>query len=103
METTSLPKKELSLWHATDLKRRYPRLEKDMETDVVIVGGGISGLTLGYLLKKSGLKVIVLEKDLLASGSTGKTTGKVTSQHNLIYDKLRSRLGDKVAAIYGKV
>lgn len=50
---------------------------------------------------KSGLKVIVVEKDTIAAGVTGHTTGKVTSQHSLIYAKLEKRLGTETARIYG--
>ncbi len=93
-----LPSKELN----SREEPTYPRLNDDAETDVVIVGGGITGLTTAYLLKKSGLKVIVLEKHNLVSGTTGGTTGKVTSQHGLKYADLQARLGDETARLYGQ-
>lgn len=80
----------------------FPVLKADIETDVVIVGGGITGLSTGYLLKKSGLKVVVLEKHNLASGTTGATTGKVTSQHGLIYADLLKRFDFDTARLYGQ-
>lgn len=98
----SLPKEELSYWHGTSTSPDYHRLEDDIQTDAVVIGGGILGLTTAYLLKNSGLKVVVLEKDTLGAGSTGKTTGKVTSQHNLIYEKLLRQHGQKMATIYGE-
>jgi glycine/D-amino acid oxidase-like deaminating enzyme len=97
-----LPLKENSLWYDPSPQPLYPQLTADLETDVAILGGGISGLTVAYLLKQSGVKVVVVEKDILAAGSTGKTTGKVTSQHNLIYQALRSRLGAHTATIYAE-
>lgn len=97
----SIPDKEYSLWHASTNVRTFDQLREDMTVDAVIVGGGITGLTTAYLLKRSGLRVAVLEKDIVGAGSTGKTTGKVTSQHNLIYDKLTKRLGKEVATLYG--
>jgi glycine/D-amino acid oxidase-like deaminating enzyme len=72
-----------------------------MEADVAIVGGGITGLTAAYLLCQSGLSVVVLEKDTIGGGTTGRTTGKVTSQHNLIYKKLRDQRGKTHARNYG--
>ena len=39
------------------------------EVDVCVVGGGISGLTLGYLLKKSGHQVSVLEAEENVGGN----------------------------------
>jgi glycine/D-amino acid oxidase-like deaminating enzyme len=62
---------------------KYPSLNEDIEVDVVIVGAGIAGLTAAYVLKQSGRTVAVLEKNTIGSGTTSKTTGKVTSQHNV--------------------
>jgi len=95
---TELPDEETS----SIAEPTYPELKNDMETDVVIVGGGITGLNTAYLLKKSGLKVIVLEKHNLASGTTGGTTGKVTSQHSLKYADLLKRFGEHTARLYGQ-
>ncbi len=69
---------------------------------MAIVGAGITGLTAAYLLKQSGYNVAVLEKSTVGGGTTGRTTGKVTSQHNLIYDDLQKRLGTETARIYGE-
>jgi ribulose 1,5-bisphosphate synthetase/thiazole synthase len=80
-----LPDKEASLLKPEGFKSQYPKLGSDIEVDTVIVGGGITGMTSAYLLKKAGQKVAVLEKDCIGSGTTGHTTGKVTSQHNLMY------------------
>jgi glycine/D-amino acid oxidase-like deaminating enzyme len=97
-----LPTEETSCWQASDAKTKYPKLKKDLETDVVIVGGGITGLNTAYLLRQAGLSVVVVEKDRIGSGTTGRTTGKVTSQHNLIYEELSSRLGETIAKLYGE-
>lgn len=97
-----LPKKELSYWVKSTKDSQYLSLKGDREVDVAIVGGGIAGLTTAYLLKKEGLKVAVLEKQTLAAGVTGHTTGKVTSQHNLCYYKIQSDRGVKVAKAYGE-
>ncbi len=91
-----------SYWLTTTKSPGYPALLENAETDVVIIGAGIAGLTSAYLLKKAGLKVIVLEKDTIGAGVSGHTTGKITSQHNLIYNKLSKRLGEEKARMYGK-
>jgi glycine/D-amino acid oxidase-like deaminating enzyme len=97
-----LPDKEVSLVKPSGFKPKYRRLKSDIDVDTVIVGGGITGLTTAYLLKQAGQKVAVLEKDTIGSGTTGHTTGKVTSQHNLIYKELCERLGTKTAKLYGQ-
>src|SRR2546428_6658865 len=49
--------------------------------DVVIVGGGISGASIAYHLTKKGVRdVLVLERDRLGSGSTGKNAGGIRLQ-----------------------
>jgi glycine/D-amino acid oxidase-like deaminating enzyme len=75
-------------------------LRGDIECDVAIVGGGISGLNTAYQLKKAGLSVAVLEKNTIASGTTGGTTGKVTVQHGLVYAQLLQRFGKQVSQRY---
>src|SRR5687768_6287249 len=54
--------------------RRYPKLQKNVEYDVAIVGGGITGLTAAYLLKQAGQKVAVLDKGVVGGAETGYTT-----------------------------
>jgi ribulose 1,5-bisphosphate synthetase/thiazole synthase len=80
----NLPEHETSLWKSSITTTPYEALLNDLSVDVAIVGGGITGLTTAYLLKRSGVKVAVLEKNRIGSGTTGGTTGKVTSQHGLI-------------------
>jgi glycine/D-amino acid oxidase-like deaminating enzyme len=98
----SLPDKEAPYWFNSVAKPAYPALSGDLEVDAVIVGAGITGLTAAYLLKQAGMSVVVLEKDKVGSGTTGRTTGKVTSQHNLIYDDFQKRLGKRTARLYGE-
>ena len=63
-----------SLGMATTPATDYGPLRGDAETDVVVVGGGISGLTTALLLAQRGLSVAVVEGGRLAGGSTGYTT-----------------------------
>lgn len=82
-------------------KNKFNKLEKDISTDVCIVGAGIFGLTCGYYLTKQGYNVVILEKENdIASKTTGHTTAKITSQHNLIYKYLIDSLGKSMAKKY---
>jgi glycine/D-amino acid oxidase-like deaminating enzyme len=53
----------------------FPRLEADLETEVLIVGGGISGVTLAYTLADEGASVALLESGRLAGSATGRSAG----------------------------
>src|SRR5919106_1475665 len=46
--------------------------------DVAVIGGGIAGLTISYLLSKAGKKVTVNEDGYIGSGETGRTTAHIT-------------------------
>ncbi|WP_087972284.1 FAD-dependent oxidoreductase [Oceanobacillus rekensis] len=95
-----LPESPESYWKdSTDLPE-FPKLDKDIHVDVVIVGGGITGITSAYLLANKGLKVAVLEADRLLNGTTGHTTAKITAQHDLIYDELITNMGKSKARLY---
>jgi glycine/D-amino acid oxidase-like deaminating enzyme/nitrite reductase/ring-hydroxylating ferredoxin subunit len=96
----NLPQFPEPLWRAdTDLPA-YPPLTQNEDTEVVVVGGGISGITTAYLLAKEGLQVTLLEAGKLLNGTTGHTTAKITAQHDIIYDRLISHLGEERARMY---
>ncbi len=88
---------QLSYWHQTQKTKEYPRLEKDLETGVLIVGGGIAGLSAAYCLTQRGIKPVLVEADTLCAGTTGSTTGKMTLQHGVIYQNLMKKYGIGVA------
>ena len=56
----------------------FPKLDRDIDVDVVVVGGGFTGLTTAYLLAASGRSVAVLERDRCAQVDTGHTTAHLT-------------------------
>ncbi|MEU7109703.1 FAD-dependent oxidoreductase [Streptomyces sp. NPDC046215] len=79
-----------------------PALTADIEVDVVVVGGGMAGLSTAWELIEAGRSVAVLEADRLAAGVTGCTTAKVTALHTLVYDRLRRTRGPKEAEHYAR-
>ncbi len=91
-----------SLWLDTTPDTAYPPLVGDVRYDVVVVGGGITGLTTAYLLKQAGSRVAVIERHRVATGTTGNTTAKVTSLHSLTYAQLVDKRGEEVARLYGE-
>lgn len=89
-----------SYWLESTPGTEYPAMEQDQKADVVIVGGGLAGISCAWQLRKAGLEVVVLEANRIGAGTTARTTAKVTSQHNLIYHKLLTQMGPEIASQY---
>lgn len=89
-----------SYWMASIQQPDYPVLDDDIKVDIAIVGGGIVGITTAYMLKKQGVNAVILEADHILQGTTGHTTAKITSQHELIYSKLKKQMGEELAKQY---
>lgn len=89
-----------SYWNQSQEERKYPKLTQDISADVAIIGGGLTGIQTAYLLANRGLKVAVLEKDKLCSGTSGGSTGKITSQHGILYKYLKDLNGKEFAKKY---
>ncbi len=103
MTSSTAQAKHASIWLEeadTDKPKKYPRLDGEREVDVAIVGAGIAGLSCGYLLSQQGLSVAVLDMGKICNGVTGYTTGKVSSQHGLIYADLIDKHGLERAQNY---
>lgn len=91
-----------SIWSESCKFRKREVLDKDIKTDTIIIGAGMAGILIGYMLKQNGIDVILIDAAEMASGNTKNTTAKITSQHDLIYDKLISEFGEKKARQYAK-
>ncbi|MDR0951482.1 MAG: FAD-dependent oxidoreductase [Oscillospiraceae bacterium] len=89
-----------SLWEESTLIKRYNCLEGNINTDVLIIGGGMAGILCAYMLKRAGIECVLVEANRLCGGITKNTTAKVTSQHGLIYDKLIRRFDVQTAQLY---
>lgn len=89
-----------SFWIDNFENKSYSSLDKDLNVDVCIIGGGITGISCGYYLTKNNLKVCVLEKDKIMQKSSGHTTAKITSGHGLIYKYLYDSYGKDTAQKY---
>lgn len=91
-----------SYWMASTQKTEYPTLNEDIKVDIAIIGGGMTGISCAYQLTKEGSKVAILEADRILQGTTGHTTAKITSQHGLIYNKIKNQMSEEFAKQYAE-
>lgn len=90
-----------SLWLSENIiNKNFDSSNKDIVTDVCIIGSGIFGLTCGYYLSKAGFNVTIVDKSDVSTKTTGHTTAKITSQHGLFYSYLKDSYGEKFAKDY---
>ena len=96
----NIPNHSESYWLDSVELPTFPSLQENCETDVVIIGGGISGIMTAYLLAQKGYRITLVEAGKLLNGTTGYTTAKLTAQHGLIYDQLLQNEGKDTAKFY---
>lgn len=90
-----------SIWDNTITKiPKFNILNKDINTYVCIIGGGITGVSTGYMLHKNNVDFVLLEKNTICSNTTKFSTAKITSQHGLIYTDIAKKYGLKYAKLY---
>ena len=68
-----------SFWLTSTELPQFPTLSSDITVDVAVIGGGMTGISTAYLLKKAGLKVAVLERETVGGVDTPYTTAHVTA------------------------
>jgi glycine/D-amino acid oxidase-like deaminating enzyme/nitrite reductase/ring-hydroxylating ferredoxin subunit len=78
----------------------FPALNSDIKVDVAIVGGGLTGLTAGYMLANEGVRVAIIERGRLASADTGHTTAHLTYVTDYRLHQLVSHFGKEGATAF---
>lgn len=89
-----------SIWKKTCKVPERERLCGNKKTEVAVIGAGMAGILIASFLQAAGKQVVVLEANRIASGQTGNTTAKITSQHGAVYSRLIADLGVKRAQWY---
>ncbi|MBE7036659.1 MAG: FAD-dependent oxidoreductase [Ruminococcaceae bacterium] len=89
-----------SIWKHNIEKSSFATMQGDMNTDVLIIGGGLCGILCAYMLQKAGVDCILVEADRICAGITNGTTAKITFQHGLIYNKIINMYGTEQAKLY---
>jgi glycine/D-amino acid oxidase-like deaminating enzyme len=74
-----------------------PALDRDIDANVVIVGGGVTGALASHYLIEAGLDVVLVDRRNLARGSTAASTGLLQYEIDKPLVELRDLVGDHVA------
>lgn len=89
-----------SIWINKDNNDIEKCLKENIECDILIIGGGIAGLSTAYYLKDNNKKVVLIDKDRIGYGATSKNTGKLDYMQGLIYHKIEKNYNKEVAKTY---
>lgn len=92
--------KKISIWTDGIKDQKLPSLNEDTYCDVLIIGGGIAGLSAAYELKDSNKKIVLIDKEKCGLGATSNNTGKLTFMQDLIYHKIAKNYSNKEALLY---
>ena len=85
--------KNKSIW-LDENDKFLKKVNKDLECEVLIIGGGITGLSTLYQLRKKKISAILVERNKCARGVTARSTAKITYLQERIYLNMR-RFGNK--------
>ena len=91
-----------SIWSKTAERPSFPSLSGTKSTDVLIIGGGITGILCALRLRRAGIDCVLVEADEICGGITQDTTAKITLAHSLLYDKMIRRYGEDKASLYAR-
>ena len=78
---------------------QFSKLNKDLQTDVCVVGAGIAGISIAYELVTRGVKVAMIEARDVISGESGRTSGHLSSALDASFGELASKHGNGGARI----
>ena len=91
---------QISLWQDTCRSIKFPKIESDIKTDVLIIGGGMSGILCAYFFKQKNVEYILCEAKSIGSGTTAYTTAVLSAQHDILYSELIKKHGEEYAKLY---
>lgn len=89
-----------SLWTETASLPSFPKLDQDISTDVLIIGGGMAGILCAHFLREAGIDYLLCEADTIAGGTTAGTTAVISAQHSTLYGTYIKKFGYTKARLY---
>jgi glycine/D-amino acid oxidase-like deaminating enzyme/nitrite reductase/ring-hydroxylating ferredoxin subunit len=85
-----------SLWKETAGMELFPKLNENLDTEVVVIGAGITGLTTALKLVEAGKKVILLEAFRIGDGTTGLSSCHLTTDIDEEYRNIASDFDEEI-------
>ena len=93
--------KNISIWQDTvNYNNKYETLNENIDVDILIIGGGITGCSTFYQFKDDNRKIALVEKNRLGSGASSRSSAKITFLQEDIYTKLNNIFGRDKAYLY---
>ena len=92
--------KNISIWKNTVKNKKFNILDDNKVVDVLIIGGGITGISALYHLKDSNKKIMLVEQNKIGMSTTANSTGKLTYLQSDLLNKIRDNFDDKFAIRY---
>ena len=92
--------KNYSIWKDNIKKLDFQKLESDKIVDILIIGGGLTGISCLYHLKDSNKKIMLVEQNKIGMSTTSNSTGKLNFLQNDLLDKIRNNYSDSVLRDY---
>jgi aspartate oxidase len=84
------------------VNKNLQEVNKNDGTPVLIIGGGLAGLTCAYNFMKNNIKFILVDRQKLANGVSASTTAQITIAHDSLYDNIMTKHGEEKAIEYLK-
>ncbi len=92
--------KNYSIWKDNVNIKSYPKLDTNKEIDILIIGGGITGISIFYNLSNLNLKTILVEQGKIGMSTTSNSTGKLSFLQNDLLDKIRNNFNEDTLKLY---
>lgn len=105
MKIMSVLPQDQVFWYLNGNNNLAAPLMSDITTDVVVIGGGMAGLTAAQAFGDKGCKVVLIEKNYCGAGASGKSSGFITPDSELSLFELRrffgAEMGKKIWQLIG--
>lgn len=93
-----------SPWLASEpTPREYPGVSDDFNTEVLVIGGGITGVSAAHHLAELGADVAIIEARSISAGVTGNSSAKLSALHGVAYSKIEDAAGTNASRAYAEL